>query len=54
MGRGAPAGVEDLDRRVGDARLDDFPDQPRRRRRIEMAVHFDAIVRATWQRRHSA
>ncbi len=43
MGRDALAGVEDLDRRVGDARLDHLADQPRRHR-VVMAVHLDVVV----------
>ena len=43
MGRDASAGMEDLDRRVGDARLDHLADQPRRHR-IEMALQLHMVV----------
>ena len=43
MGRHALAGVEHLDRGVGDARLDHLADQPRRHR-VEMPVHLDVVV----------
>ena len=43
MGGDALAGMEDLDGRVGDARLDDLADQPRRHG-VEMAMHLDVVV----------
>ena len=43
MAGDALAAVEDLDGRVGDARLDDLADQ-RGRHRIEVAVHLDVVV----------
>jgi hypothetical protein len=35
--------VEDLDRRVGDARFHHLADQPRRHR-VEVAMHLDVVV----------
>ena len=43
MRRDPPAGVEHLDRRIGDVGFDQFADQTRRDR-VEVIVQFDMVV----------